>query len=181
MKVLSPARLEPGRLWSLWDMLILWGAEFMSLMHTLLLSEQLMRGKDGALSTDDGLFLRSAEEIARICRGLGLPVTAVTAENMLPGVTQAKQVHGAFLQIANTFMLEMKDRRFYCPMPQYLIYFNNNQLFGDKVFDCFPSANDDIFEAGACLAFERPTACVMHLMRVAEAGTHGTRESAWCG
>lgn len=43
-------------------------------------------------------------------------------------------------------------------------------LFGDEVFNAFPSANDDIAEAGACLALGRSTACVMHLMRAAEVG-----------
>jgi len=41
---------------------------------------------------------------------------------------------------------------------------------GEDVFNAFPSANDDIFEAGTCLAVERGTACVMHLMRVVEVG-----------
>jgi len=43
-------------------------------------------------------------------------------------------------------------------------------LFGDPVFNAFPSANEDIAEAGSCLALGRGTACVMHLMRAAEVG-----------
>ena len=43
-------------------------------------------------------------------------------------------------------------------------------LFGEDVFNAFPSANDDIAEAGACLALGRGTACVMHLMRASEVG-----------
>jgi hypothetical protein len=42
------------------------------------------------------------------------------------------------------------------------------ELFGRKVADNFPSASYDIEEAGKCLALERNTACVMHLMRVLE-------------
>ena len=38
------------------------------------------------------------------------------------------------------------------------------------VFNAFPSANNDILEASNCLALERGTATVMHLMRVAEVG-----------
>ena len=44
----------------------------------------------------------------------------------------------------------------------------STSLFGDEVFNAFPNASDDIAEAGACLAFSRGTACVMHLMRAAE-------------
>ncbi len=59
---------------------------------------------------------------------------------------------------------------FFEPDSKYKEYFGGSQLFGIEVFNSFPSANDDIAEAGNCLALERPTACVMHLMRVCEAG-----------
>jgi hypothetical protein len=43
-------------------------------------------------------------------------------------------------------------------------------LFGQLVADRFPDAADDISEAGKCLALQRGTAAVMHLMRVVEVG-----------
>jgi hypothetical protein len=43
-------------------------------------------------------------------------------------------------------------------------------IFGLEVFNAFSSANEDIAEAGMCLALDRGTACVMHLMRVIEVG-----------
>jgi hypothetical protein len=43
-------------------------------------------------------------------------------------------------------------------------------LFGAAVSTAFPSADDDIREAGNCLAAECNTAAVFHLMRVAEVG-----------
>jgi len=42
--------------------------------------------------------------------------------------------------------------------------------FGAEVEARFPSANEDIYEAAKCLALDRATACVMHLMRVCELG-----------
>jgi hypothetical protein len=42
--------------------------------------------------------------------------------------------------------------------------------FGPEVDAKFPSAADDISEAGKCLALGRATACVSHLMRVLEIG-----------
>jgi len=42
--------------------------------------------------------------------------------------------------------------------------------FGQSVFDAFPSATVDIEQAGICLALERSTAAVFHLMRVMEVG-----------
>lgn len=46
-------------------------------------------------------------------------------------------------------------------------FVENIRSFGDEVAGKFPSAAFDIEEAGKCLAFERYTACVYHLMRVA--------------
>lgn len=43
------------------------------------------------------------------------------------------------------------------------------ELFGPEVAARFPSAQTDIEDAGKCLAFQRGTACVFHLMRVMEA------------
>ena len=44
------------------------------------------------------------------------------------------------------------------------------QLFGDDVARAFPSSKGDIDEAGKCLALDRGTACVFHLMRILEIG-----------
>jgi hypothetical protein len=51
-------------------------------------------------------------------------------------------------------------------------YYNKPALFGQQVNDNFPKANDDIRNAGDCLALGQNTACVMHLMRVMEVGLH---------
>jgi hypothetical protein len=50
------------------------------------------------------------------------------------------------------------------------LYEQKEPLFGQAVFDRFESARVDIEEAGRCLAFNRGTATVMHLMRVMEVG-----------
>jgi hypothetical protein len=47
-------------------------------------------------------------------------------------------------------------------------------LFGDNFALKFPSAAFDLDEAGKCLAFERPTAAVFHLMRLMEIGLKAT-------
>ena len=47
---------------------------------------------------------------------------------------------------------------------------SDQRVFGKAVGDAFPSATYDIAESGACLALDRGTACVFHLMRVLEIG-----------
>jgi len=72
---------------------------------------------------------------------------------------------------------ELKGREFFALESWSVNYFQKPTLFGDEVFANFPTANDDIYEAGTCLALGRSTACVMHLMRAVEVGlTVLTRE-----
>jgi len=49
-------------------------------------------------------------------------------------------------------------------------WFDNKQTFGDDVLNSFPSAVDDILEAGNCYALDRSTASVFHCMRILEHG-----------
>lgn len=152
-------------------MLILRSGEFSYLLYHLFRLEILLRGKVGPLSADPlGITEASRLDICRICRSLGLSMSATTFEEMMAKENTAESMHAAILQGTNTLLLEIKDSKYYAPLPEYLKYYSNPKLFGDEVFDRFSSANDDIFEAGACLAFERSTACVMHLMKVLEVG-----------
>jgi len=49
-------------------------------------------------------------------------------------------------------------------------YFENDRLFGSDVYDKFKAARQDVKDAGNCFATGLYTACVFHLMRVAEHG-----------
>ncbi len=49
-------------------------------------------------------------------------------------------------------------------------YFEQEQLFGGPVFALFPNSQQDIRDAGNCIAAELYTAAVFHLMRVCEDG-----------
>lgn len=47
-------------------------------------------------------------------------------------------------------------------------YFENNKLFGDEVYKQFPSARQEIKDAGTCYAHNKYNATVFHLMRAVE-------------
>jgi hypothetical protein len=65
----------------------------------------------------------------------------------------------------------MEDHLFFSvPAKNIELYTQKEPLFGQSVFDAFPSLIDEIAEAGKCLALDRNTACVFHLMRVMEGG-----------
>jgi hypothetical protein len=50
----------------------------------------------------------------------------------------------------------------------YVRFYEDPMCFGKEVFDSFPTANEDIEEAGKCLALGRATASVFHVMRALE-------------
>lgn len=65
-------------------------------------------------------------------------------------------------------MRSLKGRFFLQILTDRSEYLDQEQLFGEKVSDAFPSADRDIKEAGNCLASESSTASVFHLMRAVE-------------
>jgi hypothetical protein len=65
---------------------------------------------------------------------------------------------------------ELMARRFFHLAPEQAKYFNRSKPFGDSVDTAFPSARSDIREAANCIATDRSTAAVFHLMRTVEWG-----------
>src|SRR5438552_5316442 len=80
--------------------------------------------------------------------------------------TMVREMQG----IKVSFNIALQKAKFaYLPAPDNR-YFENDKLFGDAVYDYFDEARQDVKDAGNCLAASLPSACVYHLMRVAEAG-----------
>jgi hypothetical protein len=73
-------------------------------------------------------------------------------------------------EIIRAIQREMKGNIFLYVDSVKAEFYRDANLFGAKVEDRFPRASGDISEAGKCLALDRPTACVFHLMRVMEVG-----------
>lgn len=63
---------------------------------------------------------------------------------------------------------ELDTNRFFMLSGDGKKFFGRN--FGKTVSDAFPSASTDVLEAGNCLALDRSTAAVFHLMRAVEWG-----------
>ncbi|WP_373473523.1 hypothetical protein [Sphingorhabdus lacus] len=74
-------------------------------------------------------------------------------------------------QIGNSLHIEL-GQRFFIKLrgANKELYDQEYGLFGEEVDDAFPDAIADISEAGKCLALERWTATVFHLMRAMEVG-----------
>ncbi len=72
--------------------------------------------------------------------------------------------------VRERFYDELSGIRFLYVEESKLKFYDQQAAFGDTVAKNFPSADYDVQEAANCFALGRYTACVMHSMRVLEAG-----------
>lgn len=161
---------EPSRLWSLWEMLDFDAAKFMDLLKSIIDSERIVEGN---LNNWDpkvlGVLHPAVQAIEKHCDEMGLSITKDLAEHILKSRSSADLLT-SLVGVRRSMQAELKRKVFFGPAQAYVKYYDSDDLFGDTVFWAFSSAYEDIVEAGNCLALERPTACVMHLMRVLEIG-----------
>ena len=151
-------------------MLTLFTGPFMNMLQVLFNAEMLVQTHSGPLPEEMRQTNQTAiKTLEAYCNDLHLPVTRLSTQYIDQART-CEELSNAFMYLKRTMHHELSERAFLEPDPRYKCYFGNVALFGEIVFGAFPSANDDIYEAGTCLALERATACVMHSMRVLECG-----------
>ena len=109
------------------------------------------------------------------CEKTGLGLSATAAQRgmaLLQKPTASFKALGEVVDdISRRIEDELKGKLFLYIQPEKAkLYDPPKPLFGEAVAKSFPSASDDIAEAGKCLAADRGTAAVFHLMRVMEVG-----------
>lgn len=101
--------------------------------------------------------------------GIHLPATAAQGERWKEAVAN----DGADPTIIAEFRSRMEDElnghKFYYVRPDLVWYYDEQRPFGAAVPAAFYLLDDEIHDAGKCLALGQGTACVFHLMRVMEA------------
>lgn len=131
------------------------------------------------VDTEDGtlqeVMLSSAQTMRDHFKQLPTPVTAMAIDEMVETIASEKCKVcdlAAFAQeIGRTLRRELSTINFYIISPDRAKYLAKDAPpFGARVAEKYPMAERDIEEAAKCLALQRPTACVMHLMRVLEIG-----------
>ncbi len=109
----------------------------------------------------------------------GLPSTAdqfVRIAKVARDGSTSSQINQLGAEMINRLQDECRRHLVMVIEKDYAKYFSNAQFFDaddpavNKVSMQFSTANEDIAEAGKCLACGRATACVMHLNRVMEVG-----------
>jgi hypothetical protein len=109
------------------------------------------------------------------CKYLNLEISGQNAYSMKQRLERghpytASEMLAELTLLMQTILGELSKRKVAYIAPPYDVYFEQEKLFGNLVFDIFPEARQDLRDAGNCLAASLPTASVFHLMRVAEFG-----------
>lgn len=193
--------MHPQRVVSLWDMLKGVSSGFLTaISNTVRFGDMVREANRG--STSAKIFpeyqyyamIISMRSIAENALVLGLPVTHHSSSYCVGLLERASVGNGGYiLEHNNTERLEWELHTLYTsivketemmsffvldgPYASYIV--EGEPVFGKEVEDAFPRASEDLSEAAKCLAVERYTATVFHLMRAMEcalqylASSHG--------
>ena len=125
------------------------------------------------------MAVKSLKRVVPEFLGIGLGITAETTRELIAELEKEscnRNYQWLIDQVTAIRKLSQKEIEgkafFYVPAERIKFYplTNNLHIFGKPVGDAFPSAMQDIAESGVCLALDRGSACVFHLMRVLEIG-----------
>lgn len=130
---------------------------------------QIIRHSEALQQLATNLELSGSAEAARQLVDLVSGITIEQAADLDPDAIHS--VQSSLDHMNRSIVSELKTRKILIlSVKEQLILKPGDPLFGMEVFKAFPSADYDIEEAGACLAFGRNTATVFHLMRALEVG-----------
>jgi hypothetical protein len=162
-----------NRLISWWDMEKFSAEHYFNLGRAFCQLEQLLASFGPVLTTDDAQWLQDGlPSLAYDCRRISLKETAKCVDRLVSRAATGANCNDLkirFDDLRVLFHSEMESNVFQWIPPHEAEYFTQPKpLMGDAVAANFPSAKYDIEESGKCLALNRDTACVLHLVRVLE-------------
>ncbi len=129
------------------------------------------RGANAKLLPDDRLALkRLLPSLLTLCKEAELTTAVIVLTKMLGDLENGtlRDIEEDIRWFDEATSAELQQRRFLFMPTEKAAYYEREKLFGDEVYDKFPSACFDVQEAGNCYAMGRYTACVFHLMRTLE-------------
>jgi hypothetical protein len=122
-------------------------------------------------------LITNLQSIVEWCQEIGLHSVARYAHNCLATPTNEltfKKAHKIVEGLQERFVENLGRVYFKFVPSNKAILYSAPFPFGPKVANNFSSANYDIEEASKCLALDRYTACIMHLMRALEVALDAT-------
>lgn len=169
--------LQPGRLWSLWDMLTLKARYFIDLgaeFHDLL-ALYILRDDDGNGRMTDARELETVrahfDKVHVLCLELNLPTATELLQSRLAHAKLPRTL-GEFEILRDAVYAELKNCWFAHIPVDRLDYFVMDIAVAKRVRDAFPYAYEEIRNAGTAYALGLATASVFHAMRAVERGLH---------
>ncbi len=119
--------------------------------------------------------VRRLTVISENCSTVGLPFSQIFIDSTVRKLSGAELTYRKLFEALAILQERLRDElqlRMFIAIPHARTeyYLSTEPLFGVTVEDSFPSAIQDVREAGRCLALDCTTACVFHLMRVLEKG-----------
>jgi hypothetical protein len=107
-----------------------------------------------------------------LCERADLPVSKIAAGQLLNrihgGQIELDELQQGCRTVRERIRDELKSRTFLLIETSKSSLYENATEGWEEIVKHFPSSQRDVEEASKCLALDRPTACVFHLMRVLE-------------
>ena len=155
-------------------------------------SEAFLAAVPDALPLDNQLaiVLMNLGVIHALCKTMNMPVSARSLEKVIDSFRSSHPTNSITRQRVmewySTFESEVELHVYLQVLPHRLPYwtYEAGRIAGDEItkmvnaLAAFPDAIYEATEAGNCLAYERFTACVYHLMRTAEFGLIAMAQTA---
>jgi len=128
------------------------------------------QSKTALRQTSKDLVVKQLPRAQEICEEIGLAMSALLIKETVQTVDRFTygSIGSRFREIRNRIRDELSLCLLLHVPTENREAYENPDPFGDKVTANFSSAAYDIEEASKCLALDRSTACVLHLMRVLE-------------
>lgn len=163
-----------------------WAGQFCSHMRSLYYMEQSLLEIMNQLSNSDvpiqenqrNIYNNQLINLLGIIKSVNLIASQKLIERIiihLPNTTYIR-LHEQITMIPNILEKELDEHCFMYIPQDHALWLDNDIPFGEEVNIKFPSIKMDIKDASNCYAVGQYTACVFHLMRVAEIGL---RTLAW--
>jgi hypothetical protein len=196
--ILQPWEKHPRQLVTWWDMLdfsawnFFWcGLRLQRIEMDCYMGSMVVPGDTPIFAVpkplDDDAREKAVESLERIepeFSRIGLRITAATVRELIEDLkkpdgatTPTRQNFQWLIQQINVIQglskKEIEGKAFFYVPAERITFFpkmKNPHIFGNAVNVAFPNAAQDVCEAGVCLALDRGTGCVFHLMRILEIG-----------
>ena len=171
IRPVSASHRQHHGLWNLWELMLKKEAgsyiRLGALMVDMTAHFHIDRDSPEKVERLDTEFRKDLSEILDVCRSLGLSTSAALIEPRVKNIPRTQSEFGLLVEAINAEL----SGKFLLYIPPHLArYYEWSDIVSEKVIAAFPSASEEIRNAGSSLATGQNTACVFHCMRAAEIG-----------